>query len=79
MRNHLAELLADLVDDAHLALAVQLDEHLREQWERKASPEHKHIMAKFESNPSNDTSAELILYVLLMEAMLNDDIRPEQG
>ncbi len=77
MRNYLAELLADLVDEEHLSLAIQLDVHMRQQWEQ-ASPELKEILAKFESKSSNDTAVELVMYVALMEAML-DDIRTKQG
>jgi hypothetical protein len=68
-KNYLSEVLADLIDEEHLTLAMKLDEHLRKRWE-EASEDYKLVLEAFESKSGDNPAAEFAVYILLMQSML---------
>ena len=68
-------MLAPLIDDEHLTLAIKLDEHLRKKLENSGE-DFKKVLESFERTPSSNSAAEFAIYVLLTEAMLDDKQNP---
>ena len=49
MKNYIADMLAPLIDDEHLTLAIKLDEHLRKKWE-DAGEDFKKVLESFDAH-----------------------------
>jgi hypothetical protein len=63
-----------IVDEEHLQLAGQIDEHLRRIWEAKGpSSIWAEIMAKFDEKRSENVEAEFVLFISLTKLMLEDE------
>lgn len=70
-KNFLTELLANKVDNEHLAMAIKLDAHLHEIWALNAEADYQAAMDNFLAMKPSQPSTDFLVFILLIEAMLD--------
>jgi hypothetical protein len=74
MKNYLADMLTDVVDEEGFTHALKIDAYIRGLWAEKASDDFKKLLEVFEAKPSDHATAEFVAFILITEAMLADGI-----